>query len=216
MNYTFENYSDKESYAYKAAVMFAERMIEKDDLFNPLYIYGDNERKREHLTTAIFNAIVKNQSYSIVDISTEVFICDLIHAIQSCINLNLFLQKYFAELVIIRNIHLIIGHENASWELFRLVDYLLENGSKIVFTTYASPIELVEMGLYERYTSRATCGLVCSVDRQYFTTNSGPYTKTLPRSKVQRKRNRCNNRTHKSSKRFRKQYKCCYNSWKYN
>lgn len=204
MNYTFENYSDKESYAYKAAVMFAERMIEKDDLFNPLYIYGDNERKREHLTTAIVNAIVKNQSYSIVDISTEVFICDLIHAIQSCINLNLFLQKYFAELVIIRNIHLIIGHENASWELFRLVDYLLENGSKIVFTTYASPIELVEMGLYERYTSRATAGIVCNVDSSTTITDSTNTMSLTPRYKKRQKGNWNNNKPCATSKTWRK------------
>ena len=205
MEYTFENYCDKESYAYKAALMFTERPMEKDDSFNPLYIYGDNERKREHLTNAIANALTKNPSYSIVDLDAGLFTNALISAIRTGINMDQFIRRYSTDLLIIRRLHLFVNLETASWELFRLVDYVKnELGGKIVFTTYASPVELVEMGFYERYTSRATAGIVCNVDSSTAIADSTNTMSLTPRYKKRQKGNWNNNKTHSSPKKWSK------------
>ena len=155
--------TEKESYAIDLSMLFLKSYLGKEDTdtFDPnsMLVYG-NEVNREALAAFMANAIKENTSLSVVSFDCKDFAKGLKNEIRAGkADITPYLERFMGDLVIIRNVDAIAGLEVTTWELFRLVDLLLEHGKKCVYTSSVNPVKLKEL-FEERYYSRLTAGLI--------------------------------------------------------
>ncbi len=158
--YTFENFvvGEANRFAYAAA----RRVAEDQAAFNPLFIYGGVGLGKTHLLHAIGNyRKSKNQNSTVYFTSCENFFIEFIQAIQENKTIQ-FKNKYRGvELLLLDDIHYLVGKERLQEEVFHTFNYLHSLGKQIVFTSDRPPKEIPT--LEERLSSRLGSGLVCDI-----------------------------------------------------
>lgn len=159
--YTFENFIVGESnrLAYAACKAVAESPAR---VYNPLFIYGGVGLGKTHLLQAIGNQAKKlNFNLRVYYIPAENLFIELIQAIERGNTLS-FKDKYRSQdILLIDDVHYLIGKERLQEEIFHMFNYLHSAGKQVVFTSDRPPYEIPT--IEDRLASRLQQGLVVDI-----------------------------------------------------
>ena len=137
--------------------------------YNPLFIYGPSGLGKTHLLTAISNEIKKNHpERTIISVSSETFMNELIAAISSR-TIDAFHNKYRkADILLVDDIQFISGKESTQEEFFHTFNELFLVGKQIVLTSDRPPKDIKT--LEDRLKSRFESGLLTDISPPNFET----------------------------------------------
>ncbi|MCS7249505.1 MAG: chromosomal replication initiator protein DnaA [candidate division WOR-3 bacterium] len=159
--FTFDNFvvGECNRFAFAACRRVCEGL---GKYYNPLFIYGGVGLGKTHLICSIGNYVKKHYPYyRIFYTSAENFFLELIQAIQEN-SIVEFRNKYRSlDLLLIDDIHYLVGKERLQEELFHNLNYLQSKNVQVVFTSDRPPKEIPT--LEERLISRLNQGLVCDI-----------------------------------------------------
>ncbi len=159
--YTFDTFIVGESnrLAWAAARSVANNL---GRVFNPLFIYGGVGLGKTHLIQAIGNAaLALNPGLKLCYTPAEVLFLELIQAIERNTRLE-FKEKYRGlNLLLLDDIHYLVGKESLQEEIFYTFNALQDAGSQVVFTSDRPPKDIPT--LQERLISRLGSGLVVDI-----------------------------------------------------
>ncbi len=159
--YTFTNFIVGEStrFACAAARSVAER---PGAAYNPLFVYGGVGLGKTHLIQAIGNhALSLHRNVKVYYVAAETLFIELIQAIEKNTRLE-FKSKYRGlDLLLLDDIHYLVGKERLQEEVFHMFNHLHDAGSQVVFTSDRPPKEIPT--LEERLVSRLGSGLVVDI-----------------------------------------------------
>ena len=161
--YTFETFVVGESnrLAAAAARSVAER---PGSNYNPLFIYGGVGLGKTHLIQAIGNqALALRPAMRVYYTAAENLFIELIQAIEKNSRLE-FKNKYRGlDLLLLDDVHYLIGKERLQEEVFYIFNNLHDSGSQIVFTSDRPPHDIPT--LESRLASRLGSGLVVDIQQ---------------------------------------------------
>jgi len=160
--YTFDSFvvGANNQFAHAASLSVAENPGKE---YNPLFIYGGPGLGKTHLMHSIAHFILaKNRKAKIQYVTSEVFVSELINAIQNRNrNMESFKDKYRnVDVLLIDDVQFIVGKESTESEFFHTFNDLRESGKQIVLSSDRPPRDFTS--LEERLRSRFESGL--SVD----------------------------------------------------
>lgn len=159
--YTFDSFVVGESnrLAAAAARSVAERPAAS---YNPLFIYGGVGLGKTHLMQAIGNLTISlRPNLRVYYTAAENLFIELIQAIERNTRLE-FKNKYRGlDLLLLDDIHYLIGKERLQEEVFYIFNNLHDGGSQIVFTSDRPPQDIPT--LESRLASRLGSGLVVDI-----------------------------------------------------
>jgi chromosomal replication initiator protein len=158
---SFENFVVGESnrFAVAAARSVAERPGAN---YNPLFIYGGVGLGKTHLAQAIGNlALAKKPGVKVYYTAADDLFLELIQAIEKNSRLE-FKNRYRGlDLLLLDDIHYLVGKERLQEEVFYIFNSLHDAGSQIVFTSDRPPQDIP--ALEGRLASRLGSGLVVDI-----------------------------------------------------
>jgi chromosomal replication initiator protein len=132
--------------------------------YNPLFIYGGVGLGKTHLLQAVGNhALTIKPDLKVLYTPAEALFLELIQSIEKNTRLQ-FKNKYRAlDLLLLDDVHYLIGKERLQEEIFHIFNALHEVGSQIVFTSDRPPREIPT--LENRLVSRLGSGLVVDIQQ---------------------------------------------------
>lgn len=158
---SFANFVVGESnrFAVAAARSVAERPGAN---YNPLFIYGGVGLGKTHLAQAIGNqALASKPSLKVYYTAADDLFLELILAIEKNTRLE-FKNKYRGlDLLVLDDIHYLVGKERLQEEVFYIFNSLHDTGSQIVFTSDRPPQDIPALEV--RLASRLGSGLVVDI-----------------------------------------------------
>ncbi len=161
VRYTFDTFvvSSCNQFSHAAAMAVADKPTHN---YNPLYIYGGVGLGKTHLMQAIGNQVrARNPAASMVYLSSEQFMNELINAIRFEKSLE-FKDKYRnIDLLLIDDIQFLAGKERTQEEFFHTFNALYDGGKQIVLTSDVPPRDIPT--LEERLRSRFEWGLIADI-----------------------------------------------------
>ncbi|HDR00262.1 MAG TPA: chromosomal replication initiator protein DnaA [candidate division WOR-3 bacterium] len=130
--------------------------------YNPLFLYGGVGLGKTHLLQAIGNhALATRPGLKVHYVPAETLFLELIQAIEKNSRLD-FKHKYRAlDLLLLDDIHYLVGKERLQEEVFYIFNHLHDAGSQVVFTSDRPPREIPT--LEDRLVSRLGSGLVVDI-----------------------------------------------------
>lgn len=142
--YTFEDFvvGKCNELAYNVCYQIAEE--------NPrgylIYLYGSFGLGKTHLTQAVGNRLFKKGFYKVYYLTAQDFLNYLIKYLKSGM-IETFKENFkeHCEILLLEGIHFFAGKEYTQNELVFLLDYLLDQGKTIIFTSYKLPQELTDI-----------------------------------------------------------------------
>ncbi len=158
---TFENFVVGESNRFAAAA--ARSVAERPGAnYNPLFIYGGVGLGKTHLVQAIGNhALALQPGLKVYYTAADDLFVELIQAIEKNTRLE-FKNKYRGlDLLLLDDVHYLIGKERLQEEVFYIFNSLHDAGSQVVFTSDRPPQDIPT--LESRLASRLGSGLVVDV-----------------------------------------------------
>jgi chromosomal replication initiator protein len=159
--HSFENFVVGES--NRLAVAAARSVAERPGAnYNPLFIYGGVGLGKTHLAQAIGNlALARKPALKVYYTAAEDLFLELIQAIEKNTRLD-FKDKYRSlDLLLLDDIHYLVGKERLQEEVFYIFNSLHDAGSQIVFTSDRPPQDIP--ALEGRLASRLGSGLVVDI-----------------------------------------------------
>ncbi len=160
-HYTFENFviGSCNQFAHAAALAVAKNPARS---YNPLYIYGGAGLGKTHLMNAIgHHALNANGRQTVLYITTEKFMNDLINHLQYGKILE-FREKYRSvDVLLMDDIHYLSGRERTKEEFFHTFNHLYDNQKQIVISSDCPPKEIPH--LEDRFKSRFEWGLIADL-----------------------------------------------------
>ena len=138
-------------------------VIEKPGMiYNPLFIFGGVGLGKTHLLQAIGNAIEdKNKGYSVVYLSSETFLGELIESIKNGSS-DQFRKKYRdKDVLIIDDIQFISGKKGTQEEFFHTFNSLHQSNKQIILASDRHPRDIEN--LEERLVSRFEGGMIADI-----------------------------------------------------
>ncbi len=132
--------------------------------YNPLFIYGGVGLGKTHLLQAVGNhALALKPGLKVLYTPAESLFLELIQSIEKNTRLQ-FKNRYRAlDLLLLDDIHYLIGKERLQEEIFHIFNALHESGSQVVFTSDRPPREIPT--LENRLVSRLGSGLVVDIQQ---------------------------------------------------
>lgn len=160
--YTFDNFivGKTNEMAYTAAKKICDMIVKNQTLsMNPLFVYGEPGVGKSHLLSSMSNEVRSLRSdLSIVHMTADQFMCDFIHALRVNKDTLSFKQSLrTSKMLLIDDVHFLIGKDSTQEEFFHTFNYLRENNCQIVLSSDKPSHQLV--GLEERLKSRLGWGL---------------------------------------------------------
>ncbi len=160
-HYTFDNFviGSCNQFAHAAALAVAKNPAKS---YNPLYVYGGAGLGKTHLMNAIgHHALNANGRQTVLYITTEKFMNDLINHLQYGKILE-FREKYRSvDVLLMDDIHYLAGRERTKEEFFHTFNHLYDNQKQIVISSDCPPKEIPH--LEERFKSRFEWGLIADL-----------------------------------------------------
>ena len=166
--YSFENYiiGKSNKFAATSALAVAEHT---GKMYNPLFIYGPSGLGKTHLMHAIGNYIVKNTAKRVLYITCDNFVSDFVEICRKNNDSNNFeITKQFKnkyrdiDVLIIDDIHNLVGAVSAQQEFFNTFNELYNNEKQIIISSDRSPDDIKR--LEERLKTRFNWGLTVSIE----------------------------------------------------
>ena len=159
--YTFDRFVVGESnrLACAASRSVAER---PGSFYNPLFLYGGVGLGKTHLIQAIGNhALSIRPGMKVLYTAAEALFIELIQAIEKNTRLE-FKNRYRGlDLLLLDDVHYLIGKERLQEEVFYIFNSLQDAGSQVVFTSDRPPQDIPT--LEQRLSSRLGQGLVVDI-----------------------------------------------------
>ena len=159
--FNFENFvvGNSNKYAHAVSVAVAEA---PGDIYNPLFIYGGSGLGKTHLMQAIGVHIIRNNpSTKVLYVTTEMFMNELITAVQDN-KTRSFRNKYRkVDVLLIDDIHILEGKEATQEEFFHTFEALYQNNKQIVITSDCPPVSL--KGIDERLRTRFSWNMIADI-----------------------------------------------------
>ena len=162
--YTFDNFviGNSNKFAATSALAVAEQ---PGKMYNPLFIYGSSGLGKTHLMHAIGNYITQNnKKMKVLYIPCDKFVSDFVDIWRKSANENnteiikSFKNKYREiDVLIIDDIHNLVGATSAQQEFFNTFNELYNNKKQIVISSDRSPEDIKK--LEERLRTRFNWGL---------------------------------------------------------
>ncbi len=145
----------------------AQAIINKNCVYNPLFINGGTGLGKTHLIQAIGNHIKKETPHKrIYYITSEKFSMDYINAMQAN-KINSFKEKYRKyDVFIMDDIQFLSSKEKTQEELFHLFNSLYEQNKQIIFSSDQHPNYIPN--LKDRLKSRFNAGMIIDVQNPEF------------------------------------------------
>ena len=165
--YCFENFmvGSSNKFAATSALAVAEQ---PGKMYNPLFIYGSSGLGKTHLMHSIGNYIVKNSNKKVLYITCDNFVSDFVDICRKNNNTNnleavqQFKNKYRdIDVLIIDDIHNLVGATNAQQEFFNTFNELYHNEKQIIISSDRSPEDIKR--LEERLKTRFNWGLQVNI-----------------------------------------------------
>ena len=166
--YSFENYiiGKSNKFAATSALAVAEH---PGKMYNPLFMYGPSGLGKTHLMHAIGNYIVKNTAKRVLYITCDNFVSDFVEICRKNNDSNNFeITKQFKnkyrdiDVLIIDDIHNLVGAVSAQQEFFNTFNELYNNEKQIIISSDRSPDDIKR--LEERLKTRFNWGLTVSIE----------------------------------------------------
>jgi len=157
-NYTFENFvvGSCNTFAHAACTAVAKNPARS---YNPLYIYGGSGLGKTHLMNAIGHQCLRNDPrLRIIYTTTERFMNEVVNHLQYGKILELREKYRSVDLLLMDDIHTLVGKDRTKEEFFHTFNHLYDNQKQIVISSDCPPKEI--SGLEERYQSRFEWGLI--------------------------------------------------------
>ena len=132
--------------------------------YNPLFLYSGVGLGKTHLLNAVGHHILQNNpKASVLYLSSERFVKDLVHAIRERMmdKFKSFYRNF--DVLLIDDIQFLAGKERSQEEFFHTYNYLLQKNTQLVMTCNRYPSEI--NNLDERLKSRFVAGIAQSIDR---------------------------------------------------
>lgn len=159
--FTFNHFivGSSNSFAHAAAQAVAQAPARA---YNPLFIYGGTGMGKTHVMQAIGHHVLSTSRARICYITTEAFLNEYIHALQTH-SLPQFRKKYRnTDLLLIDDIHFLASKERIQEEFFHTFNVLFDAHKQIVMTSDRPASEI--SGLEKRLVSRFEWGLVTELE----------------------------------------------------
>ena len=141
--YTFENFvvGDSNNMAYVTCTAVAD--LPGQNHLNPLFLYGESGVGKTHLIQSIAHYILKhNTKLKVIYVPAEVFVSDIVSAIQRRETNEVKEEYRSADVLIIDDIQVIIGKESTQAEFFNTFNVLHSSGKQIVLSSDKPPSEM--------------------------------------------------------------------------
>lgn len=142
-NYTFENFvvGDSNNMAYVTCTAVAD--LPGQSHLNPLFLYGESGVGKTHLIQSIAHYILQhNSKLKVIYVPAEVFVSDIVSAIQNRTTSTVKEEYRSADVLIIDDIQVIIGKESTQAEFFNTFNVLHSAGKQIVMSSDKPPSEM--------------------------------------------------------------------------
>ena len=152
--YTFDNFvvGDSNNMAYVTCTAVAD--LPGQSHLNPLFLYGESGVGKTHLIQSIAHYILQhNPKLKVIYVPAEVFVSDIVYAIQNR-DTNTVKEEYrSADVLIIDDIQVIIGKESTQAEFFNTFNVLHSAGKQIIMSSDKPPSEMktLEVRLRSRF-----------------------------------------------------------------
>lgn len=160
--YTFDNFivGKNNHYCYAMAKAVSEK---PGAHYNPLFIHGAVGLGKTHLLQGICaHVISEREDLSILYLSSDDFIEQLIDAIQQG-GLSKFRDKYrYVDVLVIDDIHYVANKEQTQEEFFHIFNDLYTSQKQIILSSDSPPKEIPS--LQERLVSRFKWGVVAQIE----------------------------------------------------
>lgn len=164
--FAFENFavSPSNHIAHAAALTVSEA---PGTIYNPLFVYGGVGVGKTHLSQAIANKILNDDSKkNVLFCTSEEFTNDLIDLIRQK-NTVYFRNKYRTlDVLIVDDIQFIAGKNYVQEEFYHTFNTIIKQGGQIILTSDRSPEEIKK--LEDRLRSRFSGGLTIDIQRPDF------------------------------------------------
>jgi chromosomal replication initiator protein len=160
-NYTFENFvvGSCNTFAHAASTAVAKNPARS---YNPLYIYGGSGLGKTHLMNAIGHQCLRiDPRLKIIYTTTERFMNEVVNHIQYGKILDLREKYRSVDLLLMDDIHTLVGKDRTKEEFFHTFNHLYDNQKQIVISSDCPPKEI--SGLEERFQSRFEWGLIADL-----------------------------------------------------
>ncbi|MDP2644821.1 MAG: chromosomal replication initiator protein DnaA [Desulfobacterales bacterium] len=168
-DYTFDNFvvGENNDFAYSAAFSQATKKKSNQET---LFLLSKPGMGKSHLTQAVGHHILTSQPSSrIFYITAEDFLNEMVHAFRYD-TIDKFKEKYRnkCDVLLLEDIQFLSGKERTQTELALTLDYLLNTGKKIIYTSSHLPSEIPKMN--DQLKSRFLFGLVTNIEPPNFST----------------------------------------------
>ena len=159
--FTFDNFV--KGISNNLAVASLQRVMSDDMVsFNPLYIHSPSGFGKTHLLQAFVNEMEKvNPRKSIIYVSADKFMYSFIKALKENDTYRFKQSFKSADILIIDDLHFIVGKESTAKELFYIIEDYITNGKQVIMASNNSPFMME--GLNDNLKSRVSSGLVVDI-----------------------------------------------------
>ena len=160
-NYTFENFvvGSCNAFAHAACTAVAKNPARS---YNPLYLYGGSGLGKTHLMNAIGHQCLRvDPRLRIIYTTTERFMNEVVNHLQYGKILDLREKYRSVDLLLMDDIHTLVGKDRTKEEFFHTFNHLYDNQKQIVISSDCPPKEI--SGLEERFQSRFEWGLIADL-----------------------------------------------------
>ncbi len=165
--YTFEDFvvGNCNKFAYNVCYQVAE---EKPKSYL-IYLYGNFGLGKTHLTQAVGNGLLKRGDNKVYYLTAQDFLNYMIKYLRSGM-IESFKEKFreHCDVLLLEGIHFFAGKEYTQNELTFLIDYLLDQGKTVIFTSLKLPQEMQKLDSSLR--SRLNSALIIRLNPPDFST----------------------------------------------
>ena len=145
-DYTFNEFvvGQNSDLAYRAAFSLASRKMSEP---NALFLLSKSGMGKSHLSQAVGHKILSaHPRERVYYMSAEDFTNDMVHSLRNN-TIDNFKRRYRenCDVLLLEEVHLLSGRTRTQTELALTLDYLLESGKKLIFSSCFSPSEIPKM-----------------------------------------------------------------------